>query len=178
MTTQRRHPRGAVAIFVIVILLVLTLSATAYLQQASSNRRAMISVSGQQLASARAEQAAQQAIADIRSGAVALGTLVPRVAPATAADCATNCVVHPTVDNGSAAELSAGGGLQWDYSIYSLSQLGSPANRYMVLANGYFGLTPTSSHFAQASLEIEVDVGALLSGRSTTDDSSGMMIPF
>lgn len=175
MKARRRQPRGAILIFVMILLVVLTIGAAAYFQVASASRATSSTVSGQQLATMHAHEAAQQAIADIRSETISLAGLTQRDVPLTMSDCASNCITHARVDNGTGGELAAGGGLQWDYMIYRSSQLGTPVNRYVVVATGYHGYTDTSASYAESRYEVEIDIGASGSGTLTSDDGSGMM---
>ena len=175
MIKRRRSPRGAVLIFVLALLLLLTIAAVAYVQMSGSSRSTSNAVKAQQIAAARADEAAQRAIADIRSGTLVLEALSPRSPPSTPADCALNCVVESGFVDGGSGELEQGGGMQWDYTIYRNMQVGTPANRYTVLATGYYGYTAASPTFAQARVEVEVDIGTAGGGDVGTDDSSGMM---
>ena len=78
-----------------------------------------------------------------------------------------------TVDNGPATELVAGGGLQWDYVIYKSNLAGTPANRYIIQANGYYGYTTTSQAFTNSRIEVEIDLGSNTGPGNNPRESGG-----
>ena len=74
----------------------------------------------------------------------------------------TSRYLSPRVDNGSTLDLTANGGLQYEYIIYqkpTASDPGQPNNRYVVRSVGFYGFTTTSSTSTRSIVEAEVDIG-------------------
>ena len=141
-----RRARGYTLIFVMLILLVLTIAATAYFTSASRGQYASMVATAKQLAVARAQYGAQRTVLEIRNNTVVPTALTPRAAPLDFADCvgSGNCIAIGPVNAGSTLDLASGGGLQYDCIVFKLNQIGSPPNRYVIRSTGYFGYTATS----------------------------------
>lgn len=183
---KRNHHRGYVLLFVLLVLLVMSLGAAAYFESTARAQMGSLAASGQQIAYSRAKFAADQAIADIRAGAIVLSPSMPQQqrpsAPTGLADCVVgnnDCVIRGSnavpcllgngactgitpLDNGPTDDLRDGGGLQWDYIIYRLQN--QPLQlRFNILATGYYGYAG-SKNLATSQIEVEIDVGTGASG--------------
>jgi len=173
--SMRRRPQGYVLVFVLLVLLALSVAAAGYFSMASQGRSASQALLSQETAYGRAQFAAEQAVLDIRAGAVALSVLTPRTAPDGVVGCGgINCVTRGPVDSGADAGLgpSEGGGLQWEYVIYKSDQIGTPAQRFTIQATGYYGMSTNSANLATARVEVEMDVGSSTSGPPTDPNSA------
>ena len=166
---MKRRANGYVLLFVLFILLALSISAAGYFSTTTRSQMASHDVLAQEVAVGRAQFASEQAILDVRAGVVALSPLTPRATPDGVADCLGNCVARGPVDNGhdGGVGLSQGGGMQWEYVIYKSNQIGTPTQRYTIQGTGYYGFAATSTTYATARVEVELDVGTAASGPPT-----------
>lgn len=175
---MKHRANGYALLFVLFVLLALSIASAGYYSMTVRSRSGSHDLLAQQVAMGRAEFAAEQAVLDIRGGAVALIDLTPRATPDGVAGCGGNCVTRGPVDNGhdGGVGLSQGGGLQWEYVIYKSDQVGTPAQRFTIQATGYYGFGATSTTFTTSRVEVEMDVGSALSGGTTDPNSqSGAM---
>lgn len=172
---MKRRRDGYVMLFVLLVLLALSVAAAGYFSMTTRSRMAAQDLLGQEIALSRAQLAAEQAVLDVRAGAVSLGELFPRSTPDGVAGCGGNCVVRGPIDSGAGdggISLAQGAGLQWEYVIFKSDQVGTPAQRYTIQATGYYGFTAASATFATARVEVELDVGTTTSGLPTDPNSS------
>ncbi|MBL8952842.1 MAG: hypothetical protein JNK82_18830, partial [Myxococcaceae bacterium] len=127
--------------------------------------------------SVRAEAGAQEALARIRSGALAVETLNPSGItcgpPDPWANC-TNMLGPVTVDNGSARDVREGGGLQYRYIVYRPNDVGAPANLYTIRSIGFVGYTMNSASLYTSEVELTVLKGDTNTGLSTKDTYDGV----
>jgi hypothetical protein len=168
-----RQPRGYALLFVVLILLMMTIGAGAYFEMSARNQLTSVAGSGEQIAFARAQAAAQQAVLDLRSNTVSVAGLIARADPDGLADCTYFCVPSTLHDNGTALPLAQGGGLQWDYLIYKSNRVGTPTHRYIIQGNGYYGYTTTSASFTSSRVEVEIDLGIGGGGSGPPPNSEG-----
>jgi hypothetical protein len=160
MSRNRRRRGGFILVVALVIMLVLVVAATGFLTQAEQAGQSAVAGAAQSAAALRAEQAAQDAVRAIRSNQIVLRALTARTPPDGAANCANvNCLtrVHPA--GPANLPLLSGGGLQWEWVVYKSGQPGTPANRYVIQATGFYGYTATAANFTSSRVEVEIDVG-------------------
>lgn len=174
---MRRSQSGFVMLAVIFILLALFLAAGAYFGTTSRGQTMGQTIAAQQIAVARADFAVQRGIRDIRARAVVPTGLFERPEPNGIPDCGGNCIFFgPVMGAGPPTDGPfQGGGQLWDYVIYKRGQAGSPAGRYVVQGNGYFG-RPGQANFTTSRIEAEIDVDTSGGGgRNCNACSDGFM---
>lgn len=160
---KRRERGGYVLLVVLVLIMVMALAVAGFYARTELDRTTSVVVNAQQLALARAEQGAQDAIQGLRSGRIVAFALTPNAAPPNAADCAVptpancspcvnNCLEF-VLDNGQARELTRGGGLQYEWVIFRPP--GGAADAYVIRSNGFFGYTRNANNLTTAGIEVE-----------------------
>jgi hypothetical protein len=169
MMKQRRRQGGWTLLMVLFILLALSFMVGAYYTQTEDHLFTGQAVGAHAIATARAEEGAQQAVALMRSGTINVNAITATCND-TASNPLTSCntagigiMLNPTtgapLDNGHALSARQGGGLQYNYVIYKPQLTGATTNLYRVRSIGYYGYSLTSPNLFSSELEVTVEVG-------------------
>lgn len=169
---RKRRQGGWILIVVMMILLLLGLSVAGYYSETESHLFTGQSIAAYQLAATRAERGAQEAIAMLRAGSLPVANITGVCNDTPPNDPLVTCaapgmgILRPAgiADNGSGADLTNGGGLQFNYVIYRPAAFAGTQNLFAVRAIGYFGYTLTSNVLYTSELEVMVEIGT-----NTTD---------
>ena len=183
--SMRRGPRGYVLVMVLAVLLVLTLLVAGLYSTSEDSRFTAQTMMGQRVAAARADQGAQLAIAQVRSGAFTqtqLAALTPCTSPATqlrtTGNCATgNFFTSGLIDNG-AGDLDNRAGHQFQWWVYKQSMPDGTNPKFdifHVYAEGYYGLASTSTNYSVAAVVAEITLPGVNSGPPNFDGDYGVI---
>jgi Tfp pilus assembly protein PilX len=168
---RRAHPRGWVMIMVLLVLLVMSILVAGFYMVSSDSAGLARIVVGQQVAMSHADTGLQDGLRAVRAAQIPLGTLTPcSQADVDAITCAT-AYITPIGDNGSSTDLTANGGLQYQYMVYTKSNAtdpGMPSNRFFIRSIGYYGYKTTSNSLITSIVEVEVDSGTASAPTSPT----------
>jgi len=179
-------PKGYALIFTLMSLLAMTMIATSYVAQTSHSLVASKLMAGAMVSQANAQLGLQRGILMVRQNSFSTNgnsivinstdTCTPDVADyeiATTAnclnhvfchpgDCASSSVLAPVVTSSNGTGIA--GGMQYRIMVYKSPALGTPLNRYIIRAIGYYGTSRTSPNFMSTVLEAEMDVGVAANG--------------
>ncbi len=196
MKSLERRARGYVLLMVLVVLLVLTLLVAGLYSASEDSRFTAQTMMAQRIASARADQAAQLAIATVRAGTVSASSLLPWCSfpePSSGAilraggDCTTGAYVTSGRISGGICDSSGGPengrGILYQWWIYKQGKaFGVPpddqaAEVFNIYAEGYAGcdsVVPANSPIftvsaVQAEVTIPGDPSGSGSGGTGTD---------
>ncbi len=179
--------RGYVLIMVLVVLLVLTLLVAGLYSATEDSRFTAQTMMAQRIAAARADQAAQIAIARIRSGAFTANQLMALqycTAPITqlrTGDCLSTDSLTDGLHNGPVTDdYENGGGAQYQFWIYKEANPdgSDPIRRWEVFniyAEGYFGKDPTVPSFTVAAIQAEITLPGANAGTPVFDGDYGVI---
>jgi hypothetical protein len=165
---------------VMLLLLALSLSVTAYYTESEDFLFTGQSVTAYNIAALRAEQGAQEALAQIRSGVlnpatVIKGTIcnpIPPQDPWTACNLPPMGILNPPVDNGPTIPLQENGGLQYQWIVFHPFGTGIPVNLYAIRSRGYYGYNLNSNNLFVSEVEITVQIGSSGAAKCTNYDCS------
>ncbi len=188
MTSNSKRPRGYVLIMVLIVLLVLTLLVAGLYSASEDGRFTAQTMMAQRVAAARADQAAQMALAQVRAGTI-LGTGFTfcsgppdgqiRIGNCLAGNYVTSGVISGPALTGS-TQYENGAGQQYQWWIYRQSNPdGSDPLRsaevYNVYAEGYFGSDSTSPNFTVAAVIAEITIPGVIGGPPNFDGDYGVI---
>jgi hypothetical protein len=154
-------------LIVMLLLLAIGLAVAAYYAQSEDTLFAGRSLAAYNIAAARAEYGAQEAMSKVRSGAVVLSQIqfqcndLPPANPVT--DClqsnnqGLNSGATPTTGTTPTIDLAAGGGLLYQWVIYRpATPAGSPLplNMYAIRSIGFYGYALGSPNMVSSEIEL------------------------
>ena len=156
-----RHERGYALMLTVVLAVILTVVGATIVLESGDNLLMTKAVGGHAIAVSRAEQGAQQTMAQLRVfGMTWSASLQPCAVIANCTTLNTNYIDLPSPNNtNTIKDLMAGGGMQWDAKVYKLANVGgnisytSPV--FLIVADGYYGFSG-SPNMITATVEAEV----------------------
>jgi hypothetical protein len=166
---SRKRRRGWVMVAVLMVVFVITLMASAFFLQASDAASMNSMGSAVTIAATNADLGFKNGVRELRNGnlvVAALQNLPPCAEAAVAADSCANIVNSAIVNNGPDAGLGAGGGLQYQFSVYRRARPdgsedpGQPRNRFTIRSIGYYGYTLNSANLVTSIVEGEIEIGS------------------
>ncbi len=188
MTLKPRQARGYVLIMVLMVLLVLTLLVAGLYSASEDGRFTAQTMMAQRVAAARADQAAQLALATVRAGLITNSGYTfctGPVAKLRTGNCAgsnlvTSGVVNgPAIGGGTQYENGAGQLYQWWIYKQANPDGSNPTNRaddiFSVYAEGYFGQDDTYPSFTVAAVIAEITVPGVTGGPPNFDGDYGVI---
>lgn len=161
--SRRNQPRGWVMLMVLLVLMMTSILVAGFYTMSSDASGMSRTVVGQQVAMSHADTGLQEGLRAMRAQQIDLSGITAQCTAAQVdADACTSRYLSPRVDNGSSLDLTANGGLQYEYIIYqkpTASDPGQPSNRFVVRSVGYYGFTLTSNNLSTSIVEAEIDIG-------------------
>ncbi len=188
MTSRDKQAHGYVLIMVLMVLLVLTLLVAGLYSASEDGRFTAQTMMAQRVAAARADQAAQMALAQVRAGLIS-GTGFtfcsgPPVAELRTGNCATGNYVTSGVISGpvlsATTQYENGAGRQYQWWVYKQSNPDGTdpirsAEVYNVYAEGYFGTDNTFPSFTVAAVIAEITIPGSTGGPPNFDGDYGVI---
>jgi Tfp pilus assembly protein PilX len=190
MKSVTRRAQGYVLLMVLVVLLVLTLLVAGLYSASEDGRFTAQTMMAQRVAAARADQAAQLALASIRAGLVT-GTGFtycsgPPDGKLRTGNCAagnyqsSGAVNGVTVTATNSNQYENGGGAQYQWWVYRAlnadgTEPAQAATVYNVYAEGYFGADSTQKNFNIAAVSAEITIPGATTGPPNFDGDYGVI---
>jgi hypothetical protein len=178
-----RRQRGWIMLVVMLLLLALSLSVTAYYTESEDFLYTGQSVTAYNIAALRAEQGVQEALSQIRSGQLNPVAVIKSntCQPTAPQDEWTACITAPLGILGQPVPppgapdltipLQEGGGMQYQWLVFHPPGTGIPQNLYAIRSRGFYGYQGSKNLYV-SEVEITVQIGSSGSGKCTNYDCS------
>jgi hypothetical protein len=161
---RRTQPRGWVMIMVLLVLLVMSILVAGFYAMSFDSAGMSRIIVAQQVAMSHADTGLQDGLRAMRALQLDTSVLTTQCTSAEVDSNACATIISSTLgDNGSGADLSANGGLQYQYFVYrkpTADDPGQPSNRFVVRSVGYYGYLQTANNLVTSVVEAEIDIGS------------------